>query len=70
MSRLYKRRCIVTIIAQNGIVVRIDKLRIQFKCQKDTKSDPNDAEISIYNLSEEKRALLAAKNTRVSLEVG
>jgi hypothetical protein len=45
-------------------------LRVQFKVKKTSKPEPNDGEVTIYNLSAESRAALASKGTRIIVEAG
>ena len=39
-----------------------DQLRVVFKIEKDTKPEPNKAEISVYNLNDESRAKVEKKD--------
>lgn len=70
MGELYIRKVIVEIIPQNGTGKKIEDLRINFSCEKNSESAPNKCEIGIYNLSDSTRSLLEAKNTRVKLSIG
>jgi hypothetical protein len=51
-------------------VLRIEKLRIDFKITKDDKPNPNKCEIEVYNLSEKHRGQLEEKGVRVALMAG
>jgi hypothetical protein len=79
VSQLFNRLVRVTVIPtvigkyQTGDTVDaivIENLRVQFKVAKDNKPEPNTAEILISNLSEQTRARLSDKGTRVILEAG
>lgn len=70
MGELYLRKVIVEIYPASGQGKRIENLRVKFKCEKNNESHPNTAEIEIYNLAEETRSMLEAKNTRVALSIG
>lgn len=69
MPEQYLRKVSLDVIA-NGQTRRIDNLRIKFTVKKTAKSEPNKAEISIYNLSEKTRSLVEAKDCRVVLSAG
>ena len=48
----------------------IEGLRAQFKIKKTATKEPNECELSIWNLSETSRAALQAKGTRIIVEAG
>lgn len=50
--------------------IEIDKLRITFKIKKDLKSKPNNATVSVYNLSATTRKALPSKGAKIILEAG
>lgn len=53
-----------------AITTEITDLRVEFKVNKDLKKNPNNAEISISNLSEKTRAKLQDKGAKVILQAG
>ena len=67
---LYLRQVYLTIASSAGGFKRFSGLRVSFEIEKTNESNPNAAQIHVYNLSEATRALLEAKNTRVVLEAG
>jgi hypothetical protein len=71
MAKLYLRKAIVNIGSLSGFSGKtIDQLRVQFEVEKTNESNPNTANIKIFNLSEATRSSLEAPDTKVSLEVG
>lgn len=73
----YLRKVIVNVIPQTGSGISINgstsnsqDIRINFKCSKTNDSDPNEATIEMYNLSQTTRNLLAARNTVINLTIG
>lgn len=69
-KELYLRKVELKVIPSSGSGITIDELRIKFKCEKTNESHPNKGEVEIYNLSDQTRAILEAKNTRVELSIG
>lgn len=67
---LYLRDVVFVAIGLTGGIREIKDLRIIFQCEKTNKSDPNTANIEIYNLNKDTRSLLEAKGTRISLDAG
>lgn len=61
MSKLYSRRYRVVI----GDSVEIDGLDVAFHITKSTKKEPNKAEISIYNLSDDTRGKIEGKRDQL-----
>lgn len=45
-------------------------LRVQFKIVRSLKKDPNTADLTIYNLNKDNRALLQEKDIRTTIEAG
>lgn len=70
MGELYLRKVVVDIIPTVGAGKTIDGLRIRFKCEKTSESNPNKAEIEIFNLSDNTRSLLERQDTRIRLAFG
>ncbi|HEX5035127.1 MAG TPA: hypothetical protein VFW62_11670, partial [bacterium] len=70
MAKFYLRKIIVTILPPTGKEKILDELRITFRCEKTLESNPNSAQVEIYNLSEKTRSLLEGKKTRLILEAG
>lgn len=79
MSRLFARRCVVTLgrpptpdefALKTPTALRVEGLRVVFKIDRDLKPQPNQSEIVIYNLSESSRAKLEHVGQRVVLEAG
>ena len=71
MAEQYLRKVVLDIVPQSGgAVTRIENLRIKFTVKKTPKSNPNTAEISIFNLSEKTRTLVESKNCHVVLNAG
>jgi hypothetical protein len=50
--------------------VEIEALRLSFKIKKDLAKAANTAEVTVYNLSAERRASLGSKGARLVLEAG
>lgn len=67
MSALYNRQCRLII---PSLGKAFEGLRTSFKIAKSLAKEPNTATITIYNLSEDSRAALNSKGTRVQLEAG
>lgn len=71
MSRLFRRAIRVIVGSQEILGGGLgDGLRVQFKVKKTTTKEPNDCEVSVFNLSEQHRAALQAKGTPVLVEAG
>lgn len=70
MAELYLRKVVLDVIPSAGTGKRFEGLRIRFTVEKTNEKTPNDARIEVFNLSDASRAMLEAKNTRVSLAVG
>lgn len=70
MPDLYLRKVELEVFPSVGQGIKIDELRIKFRCEKSTERNPNKATIEIYNLSDKTRAILEKKNTRVALKIG
>lgn len=79
MTTLYDRRCKVLVgqppkadvyTLQTVNRLEISGLRIGFKVIKDSQPQPNNVEISIYNLSASSRAALEEKGCRILLLAG
>lgn len=70
MAELYDRSVIVKVYPATGQAKKIEGLRVKFKVTKTSESNPNTAELDIYNLSETTRSLFQAKDSRVELQVG
>lgn len=70
MAEQYLRKVTLDIFGSGSSGTRIENLRIQFKVEKTSQSEPNKAEIKIYNLSEKTRALVESNNCRVALSAG
>ncbi len=65
MSRLFNRE--VRIIAGT---LEIKGLRVQFRVKKTLEKEPNECELSIYNLNAEHRREMETKGMRVAVEAG
>lgn len=66
MAQLFKRA--VRVIAGP---LQIEGLRVQFKIKKTSKKEPNEALVSIFNLSKDSRSKLSdAHGTRLIIEAG
>ena len=65
MTALFQRRVRLTIGT-----LQIEGLRTQFKVKKTLKKDPNECEISVFNLSSAHRAALQVQGTPFVLEAG
>jgi len=70
MTDLFSRQVAVQIIPQLGTPKLITKLRVQFKIKKTNKSSLNNGEITILNMNEENRSLVAQQSTRIVLLAG
>jgi hypothetical protein len=70
MSRQYLRNYKLTIVGQDGTARVITELRINFEVQKFIFNRANTAIIRLYNTSQQTRALLQTKYTKIILEVG
>lgn len=70
MSDLFLRNVIVKVYPAAGQARKIEGLRVKFRVTKSTESNPNTAEVDIYNLSESSMSLFQAKDSRVELQVG
>ncbi len=78
MTTLYDRRCVLQVGKPPGNdyvqvvpdALKIDGLRTTFKLTLDGKPEPNNAEISVWNLSADSRAQLQGKGFRVILSAG
>lgn len=64
-SQLFQRAVRLTVATQ-----QIEGLDVQFKVRKTSNKEPNTCECSVYNLSENSRALLAQKGVQLVLEAG
>lgn len=70
MSNRFDRK-VELLIGQRGRTGRlITDLRVAFKVEKSLESNPNAAQIDVYNLNAESRAALEKKETLVRLKVG
>lgn len=65
MSRLFNRA--VRIVAGT---LEITGLRVQFRIKKTLSKEPNECELTIYNLNSEHRRELETKGMRVAVEAG
>lgn len=70
MGELYLRKVVLEIFPANGASKKIEDLRIKFKCEKTNEGKPHKSKIEIFNLSEQTRSMLEAKNTRVRVAIG
>ena len=78
MTQLFDRRCVVLVgkpPPDNYVLIipdalKIDGMRTTFKVTKDDKPEPNQVEISIFNLSAASRAKCDEKGVRVVLQAG
>lgn len=70
MAQLYDRSVILNVYPVSGSSKKIDGLRVKFRIVKTSESNPNTAELEIYNLSESSRAMFQAKDSRVDIQVG
>lgn len=81
MSRLFKRVCALTVArplteAQLSVVdlppngTLIENLRVAFRCEKSLASEPNTAEITVYNLAEQPRGEIQRTPLYVRLDAG
>ncbi|MFZ5440456.1 MAG: phage protein [Myxococcota bacterium] len=78
-TKLFERRCVLLIgkVPAKGdfaleppAALRVEGLDIEFRVEKDLQSSPNNAEISVFNLSAESRAKLEGSGQRVILQAG
>lgn len=69
MGYLFKRKVEVEIKGQNS-TKKISGLKISFSVSKNNEATPNDAEIKIYNLSDETRKSLDGENISIELKAG
>lgn len=69
-KELYLRKVVADVIPLTGTAKRFDGLRINFKIEKTSESAPNNAQVNIYNLSADSRALLEAKGSRLAVSIG
>lgn len=65
MGELFDRRAVLQMGA-----VEIDGLRVAFKVEKTAEPEPNDAEVSVWNLSRETRAKVTQDRVPIVLRVG
>jgi len=72
MPELFNRRAIVYLGAEQGTLnrVKIEGLRVSFKVIKTDEPEPNDSEISVWNLAESTRGRIKDRTLPVSLEAG
>ena len=49
---------------------RIEGFRIKFSCEKSNESNPNKAQVEIYNLSESTRSMMELKGAKFQLQAG
>lgn len=78
MAKLFGRRARLLIAVPSGTglnsfgpsVIEITDMRVTFKTKKTLGKEPNTAEVTVYNLSEQTRAELQDKNLRVTLQAG
>lgn len=70
MKELYSRKVTVEIIPVSGLGKIIDQLRVKFRIEKTNVGQPNDAQIEIYNLSDQTRGLFEQPGTRVRVSIG
>lgn len=67
-AQLFGRRARVIIGDDSALL--IEDLRIQFKVKKTLKKEPNECQLTIYNLSPSSRAGLQTKGIKLILEAG
>jgi hypothetical protein len=65
MMEMFGRRAVL----QMG-TVEVDGLRVAFRIARDNKPEPNQGEVSVWNLSRNTRAKLADQEVPVGLQVG
>src|SRR6056297_29990 len=71
MGVQFGRKVIAIIGERNGEKIKIRNLRMSFQIEKTTKSDPNRATFTVYNLNENSRAKLEeAAELFLSIEAG
>jgi len=75
--RLFDRRCrLVVGLPQTDYstvapdAIEVDGLRVQFKVVKTDTKEPNTAEVSVWNLSPESRAIVSAKGSKLLVIAG
>ena len=69
MSELYSRRLTVTVTAK-GIARTWTDLDVQFRVEQTAGSDPNKAEVVLYNLSADSRRLVSDSAAVLTLSAG
>jgi len=76
MGRLFKRACSVSIYKTRGYfddgnnAIKISDLRVTFRVEKSLQKEPNTAEVEIFNLNANSRALTQSKPIAFRLEAG
>ena len=70
MADLYLRNVRVRIVSQIGIGKTLTGLRVIFDIDKTNEANPNRADVGIYNVNENTKGILEAKNTKVFLDAG
>lgn len=78
MAQLFGRRVVLTVAVPTGQslndysadVIELSDLDFEFSVKKSLGKEPNTAEISVYNLSEQSRAALQSRSLRVTLQAG
>lgn len=69
MSELYGRRLTITVTAQ-GIARTWTDLDVQFQITQTAGSDPNHADVVLFNLSEDSRRLVSDDSATLTLSAG
>lgn len=68
---LYNRQAVLTVTnSEKGQQITVENLRIGFKIEKTSESNPNTMKVMIYNLKFSNRELIAQTKNDVSLSIG
>lgn len=70
MNTLFDRIAAVEITTESNSIVRIENLKISFEVEKTETTEPNNARIEIYNLSENTRNQIKDLKTKITLLAG
>jgi len=70
MPELFNRLAVLTVKTKTGRLIDFKDLRISFQIGKDSTSTPNNAKISLYNLSKASRTLFEEEGLTLILKAG